>query len=86
MKNEQLPSLVIPDSCSKCVAYYSCYGGCPKLYPRNKEGFLTEAGKEWCESQKDAFIRGAVTEIDGDNAINIHSNKYGIERIVFLER
>lgn len=86
VKNEQSSLVVIPDSCLKCIAYYSCYGGCPRLYPRNKDGFLTEAGRDWCQSQKDAFVRGAVAAIEGDNAINISRNRYGVERIVFLGR
>ena len=84
VKNEQVSSCVIPEGCPDCVAYYVCYGGCPRLYPRNKAGFLSEAGKEWCESQKRVFIEGIVSGINSKNAIKINRNKYGIEKILFL--
>lgn len=84
VKNEGIPLVVTPDSCLKCIAYFSCYGGCPKLYPRDKDGFTTEQGREWCQLQKETFVRKAIMELEEENVVRVSKNRYGIERMVFL--
>lgn len=86
VKNSSQIDNVVPNKCFECIAYYNCFGGCPKLYPRNECDFTSQEGRDWCSLQKELFLRKIKEKMTDKKVICLGVNKLGISKMALLGR